>query len=157
MATQSAYYSYPLKAYRFKVSASGGDANTLNGEILCSEVSGLDATLEEVEYRNGADEGIVKHKQHGLASYSNITLKRGSTDSIDWFNFIFSQVDGATKRVTLTIELLDDDKTTKAKWEVKQAWPVKWTGPDLNSTSSEVAFESIEICNEGIERVKLGG
>jgi phage tail-like protein len=153
MASQSPYFNYPLKAYRFKVSASGGEEGTLNGDILCSEVSGLDATFDEVEYRNGADAGIVKHKQHGLITYSNITLKRGSTDSIDWFNFIFKQTEAGTKRVTLTIELLDDDQTTKAKWEVKEAWPVKWTGPDLNSTSSEVAFESIEICNEGIKRI----
>lgn len=143
------YTSYPLKSYRFKVTADG---ESITGDLLCSEVSGLDASFEEVEYRNGADEGIVKHKQHGLISYSNITLKRGTTDSADWFNFIYNQIDGETKRSTITIELLDDDKSTKATWQVFNAWPVKWTGPDLNSTSSEVAFESIELCNEGIKR-----
>ena len=142
------YKLYPMKVYRFKVLLD-------QEELFCSEVSGIDASFEEVEYRNGSDAEIVKHKQHGLATYSNITLKHGMTDSLTWFNFIHDQIAGETVRKPLTITLLGDDGTTEvASWTVKEAWPVKWTGPDLNSTSSEAAFESIELCNEGIERTK---
>jgi phage tail-like protein len=31
------------------------------------------------------------------------------------------------------------------------AWPCRWTGPALVANSSEVAFESLEICHEGLE------
>lgn len=139
---------YPHKVYRFRVTLDGA-------ELFCSEVSGIDASFEEVEYRNGADKNIVKHKQHGLITYSNITLKKGMTDSVAWFNFVYNQIDGETERKILNIDLIDDDGeiNPNAGWQVEKAWVLKYTGPDLNATSSEVAFETIEICNEGVRRL----
>lgn len=140
------YKFYPMKSFRFKVELD-------NEELHCSEVSGVETGYEEVEFRNGSDPGDVKHKQRGLVTNSNITLKSGMTESLNWFKFVYDQVGGETVRKLLVISLLGDDGTTViASWQVKEAWPVKWTGPDLNSTSSEVAFESIEICHEGIVR-----
>jgi phage tail-like protein len=147
MSTQHGYDYYPMKVYRFQVQYNGAD-------LYCSEVSGMDASFEEVEYRNGADDKIVKHKQHGLITYSNITLKHGMTESLDWFNFVSSQIEGATTRAELVINLLGDDTSVVATWEVHDAWVLKWTGADLNSTSSEAAFETVELCHEGIERTK---
>ena len=45
-----------------------------------SEVSGLDATTDPVDYREGNDPNHVR-KLTGLNKYSPITLKRGITDS----------------------------------------------------------------------------
>jgi phage tail-like protein len=145
------YDYYPMKVFRFQVMLGGE-------ELLCSEVSGMDASYEEIEYRNGADDKIVKHKQHGLITYSNITLKHGMTDSLKWFQFVSAQIEGVTDRHDLLINLYGDAKdTVVATWQVRDAWVLKWTGPDLNSTSSEAAFETIELCHEGIERLEVAG
>lgn len=39
-----------------------------------------------------------------------------------------------------------------ASWRVINAWPVKYTGPDFNATSSEVAVETLEVAHEGMTR-----
>ncbi len=40
-------------------------------------------------------------------------------------------------------------------WDFKEAFPVKWTGPDLRAVSTEVAFESIELAHRGLSRPSL--
>jgi phage tail-like protein len=36
------------------------------------------------------------------------------------------------------------------RWNFEQAYPVKWTGPDLRATANEVAFESLEFAHKGL-------
>ena len=57
------------------------------------------------------------------------------------------------KRKTITITLLDEEETPAASWQVINAWPTKYTAPDFNATSSEVAIETLEIAHEGMTRV----
>jgi phage tail-like protein len=40
------------------------------------------------------------------------------------------------------------------QWEFSDAFPSKWTGPDLNATQNNVAIESMEIVHTGLKRVK---
>jgi len=40
-------------------------------------------------------------------------------------------------------------------WDVKDALPVKWTGPRLTATSDEVAVETLEFIHRGIEKPTL--
>ena len=57
-------------------------------------------------------------------------------------------------REDITIELLGEDgQTVKASWQVRQAWPCKYTAPDFNANSSELAIESLELAHEGITRL----
>lgn len=39
-------------------------------------------------------------------------------------------------------------------WQMINAWPTKYTAPDFNAASSEVAVESVEIAHEGVTRTK---
>ena len=41
-----------------------------------------------------------------------------------------------------------------AKWTVISAWPTKYTAPDFNATSNEVAVETLELAHEGVTRDK---
>jgi phage tail-like protein len=34
-------------------------------------------------------------------------------------------------------------------WNITDAYPVKWTGPDLRATSMEVAIETLELAHRG--------
>lgn len=44
------------------------------------EVSGLEGSLDVIEYREGAD-ALTVRKLPGMVKYGNVTLKRGLTDS----------------------------------------------------------------------------
>lgn len=138
--------AYPHGKYRYKVEIDGLDAGGF------SEVSGFDVSIDVIEYREG-DMVRTPMKVPGLRKYSNITLKQGLADSMVLYDWIISGVDGAVDRKTITITLLDEEEAPAASWQVINAWPMKYTAPDFNATSSEVAIESLEIAHEGMVRV----
>ena len=89
----------------------------------------------------------------GLKKYGNITLKQGLVDSMVLYEWMTAGLEGDVERKTLTITLLDIAGSPAASWQIINAWPVKYTAPDFNATSSEVAIESLEIAHEGMTRV----
>jgi phage tail-like protein len=52
----------------------------------------------------------------------------------------------------MSIVLLDEKRQEVVRWNLLNAWPSKWMGPDLKANASEMAIESLEICHEGVER-----
>lgn len=142
-----------LRTFRFNVEIDGTPV------AWCSEVSGFDATFDPVEYRAGDDSYITPRKFPGLIKYGNITLKRGilqgDADTNQFYGYINQLMNGTvTEKIqTLVINLMDDTgENPVATWQVREAWVSKYTGPDLNGNSSEVATETIEITHEGISR-----
>ena len=115
------------------------------------EVSGLDASTDAVDYREGSDPNHVR-KLTGLNKYSAITLKRGITDSDELWKWRNTVIDGRTERKNGSIILLDEAKQEKIRWNFFNAWPSKWTGPALNSTSTAVAVETLELTHEEVKR-----
>ncbi len=117
-----------------------------------SECEGLTTEVSVIEYREG-NEDITVRKLPGLVKYSNITLKKGITGSKDLFNWYKEVVKGKIKQIrrNMAIVLLDDEGNQAVRWVVRNAWPMKYTGPTLNAKSSEVAIETLEIAHEGFE------
>jgi phage tail-like protein len=115
------------------------------------EVSGLDASTDAVDYREGADPNHVR-KLTGLNKYSAITLKRGVTDSDELWRWRKAAIDGRTERKNGSIILLDESGVEKIRWNFTNAWPSKWTGPSFNATSTAVAVETLEITHEEVAR-----
>lgn len=139
---------YPYKKYNYKVLMAGKE------EAGFSEVSAPDISSDPVEYREGNMAGMTPGKQPGILKYSNVTLKRGTTNSQVFFEWIKTIQDGSVTRKTVSISLLDDTMAEVASWELANAWPTKYTAPDLNATSNEVAIESLDLVCEGIKRTK---
>lgn len=137
---------YPHGKFRYKVEIDGLDAGGF------SEVTGFDASIDVMEYREG-DMVQTPMKIPGLKKYGNITLKQGLADSMVLYDWIIAGVNGAVERKTITITLLDEEEAPAASWQVINAWPTKYTAPDFNATSSEVAIETLEIAHEGMTRV----
>ena len=52
----------------------------------------------------------------------------------------------------MVITLMDDEMNEVASWQLEKAWPTKYTAPDFNATSNEIAIESLELVTEGISR-----
>jgi len=36
-------------------------------------------------------------------------------------------------------------------WKIREAWPFRLEGPQLNAPKSEIAFEALAFAHEGIE------
>lgn len=137
----------PSKAFRFKLEVDGLEAGSF------SEISGLDATFDVIEYRAGDSVDITPEKIPGLIKYGNLTLKYCITDSTVLYDWLDEIRQGNIEKKTVTITTLDDTGGDDASWQLRDAWPVKYTGASLNSTSSELAFENIELAHTGITRV----
>jgi len=56
------------------------------------------------------------------------------------------------KRRNATVYLLDATGQPVLWWNVREAYPVKWIGPELRGESATVAFESVELVHRGITK-----
>jgi phage tail-like protein len=136
---------WPVPKFHFKVTL--GD----KGEIAFQEVSGLDFEVELIEYRAGNSPEFSKIKMPGLKKYSDITMKKGMFKADDklfqWINEIKMNT---IARQNITIQLLDEEHSVLFTWSLKNAFPMKVTGTDLNAQNSEAAIEEIVITHEGL-------
>ncbi len=143
--------AYPLKKYNFKVQMANIDVAGF------SEVSGFDASVDVVEYREGSEAINSPRKMPGLTKYGNVTLKWGMSESLSFYEWVAGISNGekaaAEERVQdIVIYLQDDRHEDTANWTLVNAWPCKYTAPDFNASSSEIAFESVEIAFEEMRR-----
>jgi len=137
----------PYRNFRFRVEIEGIQ------QAGFREVSGFDASLDVVEYREG-NEIITTRKLPGLVKYGNITLKWGVTDSMDMYKWIEDCISGNVERKTVTIIAIDEEGGDVATWQVIEAWPTKYSAADFNATASEVAIETLELAHEGMTRTQ---
>ncbi|HEX5717924.1 MAG TPA: phage tail protein [Thermoanaerobaculia bacterium] len=134
----------PFRSFNFAVEIDG------LARAGFRECSGLDASQDAIEYREGT-EGLTARKLPGLNKYSNITLKWGMTDDTELWDWRKKAMTGKVERKNGSIVLLDDTGAEKMRWNFREAWPTKWTGPSFNATGNEVAIETLEIAHEGLE------
>ncbi len=86
----------------------------------------------------------------GLKKFGNITLKRGIGTGTEMFDWIKASMDGDVQRISLSIIQLDEMRVEAFRFNLINAWPNKWTGPEWKAAASEIAFNSLEICHEGV-------
>jgi phage tail-like protein len=99
-------------------------------------------------------EGGVNDFEHKLATsttYPNLVLERGLADEYLWM-WHEDVIDGRIKRRTVTIALHDEKNDEVWRWLLEAAFPVKWTGTDLDANSGQVIFESVEFTHHGIKK-----
>jgi phage tail-like protein len=138
----------PYRSYNFKVEIGSSI------QAGFQECSGLDVSTDPIDYREGTDPNHSR-KLPGLSKYINITLKRGITDSEELWKWRQTVIQGKPQRMNGSIILLDDTGAEKRRWNFRNGWPSKWTGPSFNSTGNSVAVETLEITHE--ELVTAGG
>jgi phage tail-like protein len=115
-----------------------------------SEVTGMNAEVQAVEYREGRDPNSNTRKLPGLSKYGNVTLKKGVAIDQDFFRWFKSGVDGDLIRLDISILLLDEQRQEKVRYNLLNAWPVKFVAPDLKAAANEIAIQSLEIAHEGL-------
>jgi phage tail-like protein len=140
----------PYDAFNFIVAIDGVQVAAFTECILPA------VSIEVIEYREGADVESTIHKLPGLVKYGDLILKRGLSNSIalwDWFSG-FMQGTGTTR--TLTVTLLDAQRSPVMQWSFANAWPVKYEGPVLKGKTNTLAIEVLDVAVEGIKVTMLG-
>ena len=57
---------------------------------------------------------------------------------------------GTVDRKNLSVVLLDGQGAEALRWNVLQAYPVKWSGPDLHALASGDRVETVELAHHGM-------
>ena len=160
--------AYPMTSMNFVVTAGDGAVAAF------SEISGIEASVDVVEFRQGNSPSLAPMKIPGLVHHGNVTMKYGYIlgDSFrDWVAACVSSergeaTSGSSFRRDVRVELMDTaatkpmptttesnasaPATTNNVWVFKDAWITKYNGPDMNAMNSEVAVESVEIAYESL-------
>lgn len=143
------FREHPYACFNFEVIVKdvSDDGTAVRGSF--SEVSGLDAEVKPIDYRNGSEDIRVR-KLPGLKSFTNVKLVRGVTADLGFWNWVVEGMNGLVHRTDVSILLLDENRNEVMRWNLVQAWPCKWSGPGLKAKDSEIAMETVEICHEGL-------
>lgn len=116
-----------------------------------SQVSGLEREVETEDFREGGRNDYT-HKLATVTKYQNLSLRRGIADATELWQWHQDVVNGKIVRRPISILLLDQFGQQKWRWIFADAYPVKWSGSELNATSNEVFVESVEFAHNGIKR-----
>jgi phage tail-like protein len=135
----------PYKGFRFLVEIDGIT------QAGFSECSGFGSNVEVVEYREGNDPATVR-KLPGKATYPDLTLKYGVTDSHELYDWHKTVLDGKIQRKNGSVIVLDDTGQKKVRWNFFNAWCSKYKPPDFNAKGNDIAIESLTISYERLER-----
>jgi phage tail-like protein len=135
----------PFMPFRFRVEIEG---ITSAG---ASEVTGLQIETETEPFEEGGVNDFV-YQLPKRTKYQHITLKRGITDMDDMWNWYQEVVSGTFKRKNGAIILMGPIGNDAWRWDFSEAYPVKWTGPELRADSNTVAFETIELAHHGFRK-----
>jgi phage tail-like protein len=116
-----------------------------------TEVSGLDSQMSLETIAEGGQNQFQEQRASGL-KFPNLVLKRGLTTADMLWAWHNDVVAGKVVRRNGSIVLMTQDLTEMWRWNFKEAFPVRWTGPAFRADQSAVAFESIELVHRGISK-----
>jgi len=117
-------------------------------------VTGLEEETEVREYREGGDNTTVR-KLAGLNSYAPIVLEQGSSfdaELWDWRQKI-KREGAARNRKPMSVIQRDEKGQEVKRWQIFDAWPSKFSGPEFDASASDNAVESVEIQHEGLDLI----
>lgn len=135
----------PFRGFNFRVEIDGLTVASF------SEVSGLTADGDPVDYREGKDPTNNVRKLQGLRKYMPLMFKRGyvQDDTLwQWYQHI---ADGMDERRNGSVILMNEAHHDVLSWNFINAWINKIEGPSLNATGNQVAIESMELHHEGLK------
>jgi phage tail-like protein len=134
----------PYRSFNFRVDIDGLESAAF------SEVSGLTAEGDSVDYREGTDATNTVRKLIGLRKFGTLTLKRGYTTNKELWSWYTNILNGVPDRRDGSITLINEAHEDVMTWSFLQAWINKIEGPSFNASGNEVAIESMELIHEGL-------
>lgn len=91
---------------------------------------------------------VYTHQLPGRRKPANITLKNGvgKHSLLQWYLRSMSE---QFETKSLTVLLLDVMLAPAMVWQIEQALPVRWTGPQLQTATDGIAIQTLEFaCGE---------
>jgi phage tail-like protein len=118
-------------------------------QAVFTEMSGLQLETTVTEYEEGGNNGFI-HRLPGRSKVGNLTLKRGITDSNDFFKWYLDILQGKITTRNVSVVMYDAEGTQVARWNFANAFPVKWVGPQFAADGKSAAVETLELAHDGL-------
>jgi len=138
----------PYNNFRYKIEFGGTEIGGF------TKISGLTLEANVLEYREGGLNDVV-HKFPTHLSPPNVTLHRGMTEHEQLLKWMTKSMTASRQKAQsdVTITMLDKQGESTWGWDLLNAYPVRWEGPELLSNSSGVAIELLELACESVDYV----
>lgn len=125
-----------------------------------SKASAVEIEFEEAKYRQGGQ--LHETKIPVLATFSDVTLERGSSKDLDFYNWTRQVGNAATGtglveplfRRTVDIVQLDRDNKVLQRWRLFRAYPKKFVAGEWDANAAEVIIQQLVISYEYFEQYK---
>lgn len=145
----------PYLAFNYLVDLKDGTEGSAQGGF--QEVSGLNAEVAVVEYRNGNAPTNYVTKIPAIAKSGDVTLKRGVIGAENIYTWLEQVRNGdVNAKRNVTIKLTDENPANDSPvvtWTLRGAMPIKWTGPTLTGKGgTDAAMEELVLSVEHIEQ-----
>ena len=121
------------------------------------EVTGLEVSVDVVEYTEGGVNGYVR-KFPAVLNWPNLVFRRGLTDNDALFDWLgkssgegFAANASTLTRSTGAVTILGQGGQRLRAWDIVDVFPVRWVGPRLTSESSLALYEELEVAHHGFQ------
>ena len=141
----------PYTQFNFLVDLGTGD--TAGAHAGFQEISGLESSVDVIEYRNGNSPENSPIKLTGLNRVSNVSLRRGLVGSLNlyqWFDEIRNGSPNALRNVVIQLQS-EDHTAVVMTWKLARARIIKHTSGPLNAKGTDVAMEELVLAYERLE------
>ncbi|MEH2080775.1 phage tail protein [Nostoc sp.] len=127
------------------------------------EISGLGVENTPAQDVHGSSKAgkLMRQATPTVVKFTNITIQVIATDDIDlykWYQDCNEDMGDPRKwkekRKTGSVVAYDQQGSEKARWNIVNCYPCKYTGPTLSASGGDMANETIELVHEGIKRIK---
>ena len=116
-----------------------------------TQVTGLEREVQTEDFREGGLNDYT-HKLATVTKYQNLSLHRGLGDATELWQWHQDVVNGKIERRQISVVLMDQLGQEKWRWIFAKAYPVKWSGAELNAANNAVFAETVEFVHNGITR-----
>ncbi len=142
----------PFSQFNFRVKIGNDQGESYAAGF--QEVSGLGMEFTVTEYRNGNEKENRPRKINTSYKVPDVTLKRGVIKADNLWSWIQLVRNGkqseSLKPVTIELRSEDGEEVAVA-WQLENARPLKYTGPTLNGTGTDIAIEELVLACEDLD------
>jgi phage tail-like protein len=132
----------PALALRFGLTVDGVSLGSFTG------VKGLIVESDVYEWAEGGENGFV-HRLPGRAKYKDVTLSRNTDKDTVHLATWFEEVRRTHLTHTAQVTAYDADEAAVAVWALVGVWPLRYTGPVLDSVVGGLARETLDLAHSG--------
>ena len=123
----------------------------LGGSIAAAftECTGISVQIKkEVYFEGGVNE--QQRVRLGHMEFADVTLKRGITEDIGFWDWAKSSLNGGNSRRNITIMVFNQKGDVMQGWTLIGAVPVTWKVPAFQASGNAVAIEELTLAYEGL-------